>query len=101
MENIIDSIGNPLKMGSFVIYHSTGSKGHVTDIMKDEEGTWILLDSTDLYYRTDVITVIEKIKDKEIGEKIFTHEDVSMILEKEKEAAKASEMGDVSLESGG
>lgn len=101
MEAIVDSIGNPLDIGSFVLYYPTGTKGHVTEIMKDKEGVWILLDKTDLYYRTDIITVIGKTKDKEIGEKIFTREDMSTVLEKEKEAAKVSEMGDVSLESGG
>lgn len=97
----VDSIGNPLNIGSFVLYYPTGTKGHVTEIMKDEEGIWALLDNTNLYYRTDVITVINKTKDKEIGEKIFTREEVGMVLEKEKDAAKVSEMGDVSLESGG
>lgn len=96
-----DSIGNPLDIGSFVVYSPTGTKGHVTEIMKDEEGTWVLLDKTNLYYRIDVVTVIKKIKDKEIGEKVFTREEVDMVLEKEKEAAKVSEMSDVSLESGG
>lgn len=100
-ELAIDSIGNPLEIGSFVIYDPTGTKGHVTEIMEDEDGIWVLLDKTNLYYKTEVITLIKKTKDKEIGEKIFTREDVDKMLEKEKETAKTTEMGDVSLESGG
>lgn len=100
-EMVTDSIGIPLEIGCFVLYHPTGTKGHVTEIMEDEEGTWVLLDSTNLYYKVEVVTVIKKIKDKEIGEKIFTREEVDAALEKEKEAAKVTEMGDVSLESGG
>ena len=96
-----DSSGKSMKLGNFVVYNPTGTKGYITEIMEDKEGMWALVDKTNLYYKTNVLTVIGEIKEKEIGEKIFTHEEVNIVLEKEKEAAKISEMGDVSLESGG
>jgi len=95
-----DSTGSPLQVGSVVLYSATGTKGTVTEIMSDDEGVWALLDKTNLYYKTEVLTAIRKIEEKEIGEKLFTREEVSEVLEKQKDASKA-EMSDVSLESGG
>ena len=99
VHNTIDT-GASLQVGSFVLYAPTGTKGYVTEIMHDEDGTWALVDKTDLYYKTEVLTVIEKVEDKELGEKAFTVEEIDKKLEKEKEAAP-TEMSDVSLESGG
>ncbi len=95
-----DSAGNPLHTGNFVLYAPTGTKGHVTEIMSDEEGTWAFIDKTSLYYKTEILTLIKKEDEKELGEKIFTREEVSERLEKEKEAVP-TEMSDVSVESGG
>ncbi len=97
---IFDSGGNPLQIGSSVLYAPTGTKGNITEIMSDGEGTWALLDKTNLYYKPEVLTVIKEVEEKEIGEKIFTREEVGEKLEKEKEAAP-TEMSDVSVESGG
>ncbi len=97
---VSDSAGNQLHVGSFVLYSPTGTRGHVTEIMSDEDGTWALVDKTNLYYKTEVLTLIKTVEEKELGEKVFTREEVSEKLEKEKEAAPA-EMSDVSLESGG
>ena len=97
---ILDSAGNPLHVGSSVLYRATGTKGYITEIMTDEEGTWALVDKTNLYYKTEALTIIKDIEDKEAGEKVFTREEVGEKLEKEKETAP-TEMSDVSLESGG
>lgn len=97
----IDMKGNPLQIGNFVEYTNTGTKGHVTEIITDEEGSWALIDKTNLYYKAEVLKIIKKISDKEVGEKIFSREEINEALEKQKEASKAVEMGDVSLESGG
>lgn len=95
-----DSAGNPLNVGSFVIYTPTGTKGNVTEIVSDEEGTWALVDKTNLYYKTEVLKTIRQVEEKYLSEKIFTREEVNEALEKQKEAPTA-EMGDVSVESGG
>lgn len=97
----IDMKGMPIQIGNFVEYANTGTKGHVIEIITDEEGSWVLIDKTDLYYKAEVLKIIEKITDKEVGEKIFSREEINEALEKQKEASKAAEMGDVSLESGG
>lgn len=99
-EGILDIEGNPLHVGSFVLYAPTGTKGNVAEIMSDDEGVWALVDKTNLYYKPEVLRVMREEKEKEIGEKIFTREEVGEKLEKEKEAAP-TEMSDVSVESGG
>jgi hypothetical protein len=97
---VSDSAGNPLNVGSFVLYAPTGTKGNVTEIVSDQEGTWALVDKTNLYYKTEVLKTIQQVEEKELGEKLFTREEINETLEKQKEAGKA-EMSDVSVESGG
>lgn len=96
----VDSIGNSLHVGNFVIYEPTGTKGKITELISNEDGAWALVDKTDLLYRTEVLTNIKEFGEEEIGEKEFSREEVSEVLEKEKEFAP-TEMDDVSLESGG
>jgi len=97
---VSDSAGNPLHVGSFVLYTNTGTKGNVIEIVSDEEGTWALVDKTNLYYKTEVLKIINPFEEKELGEKILTREEVNEVLEKQKDASNA-EMSDVSVESGG
>jgi hypothetical protein len=97
---VSDSAGNPLHVGSFVLYTNTGTKGNVIEIISDEEGTWALVDKTNLYYKTEVLKTINPVEEKELGEKILTREEVNEVLEKQKETGNA-EMSDVSVESGG
>ena len=99
-KEVTDSTGNPLHVGSFVMYSATGTRGTVTEILSDDEGAWALIDKTNLYYKTEVLNIIKKTEEKELAEKEFTREEVSEAVEKEKEAANA-EMSDVSVESGG
>jgi len=96
-----DISGNPLKIGSFVEYINTGTKGTVTEIISDDEGLWALIDKTNLYYRPDVLRLLRTLDEKELGEKTFSREEINEALEKQKESSKLAEMGDVSLESGG
>jgi len=51
----LDANGQSIEKGSVVKYINTGTVGYVEDIRSDEDGTWILIDTTDLYYLTDYI----------------------------------------------
>ena len=95
-----DSAGNPLHVGSYVLYAATGTKGKVTEILSDEGGTWALVDRTELYYKTEVLTAIEQELGEETGEKQFTREEINDALEKQQEAVP-DQMDDTCLESGG
>ena len=96
-----DIAGNPLKIGSFVEYVNTGTKGTVTEIISDDEGVWALIDKTNLCYKPEVLRIIRTVDEKELQEKTFSREEIDEALEKQKESSKLAEMGDVSLESGG
>jgi hypothetical protein len=97
---VTDSAGNPLQVGSFVIYEPTGTKGVITEIFSDDEGTWGLVDKTNLLYKTEVLRIISSVHEKELEEKEFSVEEVSDRLEKEKEFAP-TEMDHSNVESGG
>ncbi|CAB3289591.1 conserved protein of unknown function [Methanocaldococcus lauensis] len=79
-----------IKVGDYVVYVNTGTKGRVVDIRKDEEGNiWVLLDNN-LMYRPHLLRVIEKYKITERKEDI---EDVVKEIEKEElETEKLSDM---------
>ena len=56
-----DIAGNPLQIGNFVEYANTGTRGNVTEIISDDEGTWALIDKTNLYYKTEILRIIKKV----------------------------------------
>jgi hypothetical protein len=95
-----DISGNPLKIGSFVEYINTGTKGTVTEIISDDEGVWALIDKTNLCYKPDVLRIISRAEEKELAEKILSREEINEALEKQKEATKL-ESGEGSQVGGG
>ncbi|GFO97683.1 hypothetical protein ig2599ANME_1890 [groundwater metagenome] len=95
-----DLAGSPIRIGSIVLYSATGTRGTVTELMSDEDGTWALLDKTNLFYKTEVLKTIEKMDEKEPGEKQFTRDEVNQALEKQKEFVP-TEMDHSNVESGG
>lgn len=96
-----DISGNPLKIGSFVEYVNTGTKGTVTEIISDDEGVWVLIDKTNLYYKPDVLRLIRTVDEKEPGEKRFSREEINEALEKQKDSSLSFEIGEGSQVSGG
>jgi hypothetical protein len=95
-----DMSGNPLKIGSFVEYVNTGTKGTVTEIISDDEGVWALIDKTNLCYKPDVLRIISRVEEKELAEKILSREEINEALEKQTEATTL-ESGEGSQVGGG
>lgn len=54
-----DINGMPIKIGTAVKYINSDTVGFVTDIKKDADGVWALVDKTDLYYKVEVLVVTE------------------------------------------
>ncbi|WP_457620613.1 DUF2098 domain-containing protein [Methanopyrus sp.] len=73
-----------LKVGDYARYVRTGTVGKVVDIKEREDGRWIQLDSTGLYYREDYV---EKVEKEESKEKEGT--DIEEVVEKIKELKEA------------
>lgn len=97
---VLDSAGSPMKVGNMVLYTPTGTKGKVIEIMSDDEGTWALVDKTNLYYKTEILKTIKTADEKELLEKKVTLEEVSETLERQKEFVP-TEMDHSNVESGG
>ncbi|MGB9200943.1 DUF2098 domain-containing protein [Methanobacterium sp.] len=53
-----DVRGKPIQKGIHVRYTGTGSAGEAVDFKTDDQGTWVLLDTTDLWYKTNSLEVI-------------------------------------------
>lgn len=53
-----DVRGKPILKGVHVRYTGTGSAGEAVDFKSDDNGTWVLLDTTDLWYKTEFVEVI-------------------------------------------
>lgn len=67
----LDINGNPVAAGDAVRYLNTGTTGKVLDVRKDGEGIWAQIDTTGLYYRVDVLVIIDasELKQKKEVEK--------------------------------
>jgi hypothetical protein len=90
---IPDSHGRNIEIGGHVRYNGTGSSGEVLALRSDIEGTWAKLDSTNLWYNSRYLEVINKeeylkLKKREARKKIQKADDES---EKEEMAKKTIE----------
>lgn len=47
-------------IGSHARYSGTGSTGEIIDVKTDEKGTWAKIDTTELWYNTRFIEVINE-----------------------------------------
>jgi hypothetical protein len=81
-----DVRGKPIRKGVHVRYTGTGSAGEAVDFKSDDEGTWVLLDTTDLWYKTKFLEVMgESEYNKLKNHTIFkTEEKQADIKDKEK-----------------
>lgn len=68
-----DMNGNPIVIGSYVLYINTGSAGQVIEIKQEEDTTWVLMDTTGLYYNVEALVItdadaVKVKKEREEGE---------------------------------
>jgi hypothetical protein len=53
-----DVRGKPIQKGVHVRYTGTGSAGEVINFKSDDNGAWVLLDTTDLWYKSEFLEII-------------------------------------------
>jgi hypothetical protein len=84
----------PIKVGDTVKYVNSDTISLVTEIKKDEHGkVWVLLESTDLWYREETLEPTE-IKAKEKKEdREFTSEELEERFRKQRETMQAFDLG--------
>jgi Uncharacterized protein conserved in archaea len=79
---VSDSCGKPITKGSYVIYNGTGTIGKVADIKTQDDGTWVKLEDTDLWYKINYLQATSKIEKS--GLKKETREDLKEKLKNQK-----------------
>jgi len=94
---VITAVGRnkkPINVGDTVKYINSDTVSRVTEIKKDEQGkVWVLLDSTDLWYREETLEPTEtKAKEKK-EEREFTAEELKERFRKEREAMQGFDLG--------
>ena len=61
---VVDTCGKTITEGSYVIYGGTGTIGKVSGIKKLDEDIWAKIDSTDLWYKSNTLQVVDKADEK-------------------------------------
>jgi hypothetical protein len=90
-----------IKEDSLVRYKGTGTTGIVKVLKEDDDGqTWAFLDSTGLYYRLDMLELIEKPPERKELEGM-TLEQIQERFKQTQEMMDAAKMQDDNLETGG
>lgn len=94
---LTDKQGREIKVGTYVIYPTTGTIGEVLEIKQEDNTTWVLLqydELTRLWYNTDYLEVTDKRykKEKEDNPQSETLEDE--ILEEQLDKSFAQELSD-------
>lgn len=56
----VDSCGKSISHGSYVLYSGTGTIGKVSDIKTMDNETWAKIDSTNLWYKSSSLQVVNK-----------------------------------------
>jgi hypothetical protein len=55
---VIDVRGKPILKGFQVRYAGTGSAGEAVDFKSDDKGTWVLVNTTNLWYNSESLEVM-------------------------------------------
>ena len=89
----VDICGKSISAGQYVLYEGTGTIGKVSDIKTIKNDIWAKIDTTDLWYKSNTLQVVDKSEEKlrktskeDIKEKIkkmkkLVDEDVDMSSE--------------------
>ncbi|MCL7411050.1 MAG: DUF2098 domain-containing protein [Methanosarcinaceae archaeon] len=96
-----DINGTIIGIGTRVKYINTDTIGVVTDIQKDSDGDWALVDTTDLYYNVKALEVTDAVMKAEVGDHKATTDDAAYYLKKRDEAMGAQKIEDATQATGG
>ncbi|MGZ7050375.1 MAG: DUF2098 domain-containing protein [Methanobacterium sp.] len=57
---VVDVCGNSIMAGSYVLYGGTGTIGKVSEVKTMGEDTWAKIDTTNLWYKTNNLQIVDK-----------------------------------------
>ena len=101
-----DSMTRNILKGAHVRYTGTGSAGEVLDLRSDEEGLWAKVDTTELWYNTRYLEVLDeeeyqKLKSREFRGRVskFNEEADEKQVTKKKVDSLKKQLEDVDMSS--
>lgn len=100
-EVALDLYGRPIKRGDPVRYLGTGTTGKVKDILKDSEGVWVVLDTTELLYKPEYLVYGEEVKKRHEEEVTYTLDEIIRLQEQRAEKLREIEADHENIETGG
>jgi len=90
---VITAIGRndkPISVGDVVKYVNTDTISRVNEIKEDEQGVWVLLEATNLWYKDETLEPTDiELKEKE-EKKEFKAEEIREKLESTKDISSSS-----------
>lgn len=94
---VVTAVGRnnkPINVGDVVKYVNTDTISRVSEIKKDEQGVWVLLEATNLWYRDETLELTDasKLKEKK-EERELTAEEMEKRIKKEIETMAAFDVG--------
>lgn len=57
---VFDARGLEITLDSHVRYVDTGTMGKVIDLKSESGSEWVMLDKTELWYRSDLVELLEE-----------------------------------------
>ena len=96
-----DINGTVIEIGTRVKYINTDTIGVVTDIKRDPDGEWALVDKTDLYYNVKALELTDVEIKVDTGEHEVTASDAAQYLKKQAEAMGSRKFEEVTSSTGG
>ncbi|HEY0196358.1 MAG TPA: DUF2098 domain-containing protein [Methanobacterium sp.] len=104
---VADARGKNILKGSHVRYTGTGSAGEVLDIKTDDEGSWAKIDTTNLWYNSEFLELINQreyerieLRGKQFKEKVDKEDRIQTKEDNIEKAAKLKkQLEDVDMSS--
>ena len=93
---VFDARGLEIALDSYVRYVDTGTIGKVVDVKTEEDIEWVKLDKTDLWYRSNLVELLD---DKDIKKSTFYDDEGGDEIDVEAMKEKASALEDMQMDS--
>ncbi len=93
---VFDARGLEIALDSYVRYVDTGTIGKVVDVKTGDDIEWVKLDKTDLWYRSNLVELLD---DKDIKKSTFYDDEGEDEIDVEAMKEKASALEDMQMDS--
>ncbi len=80
-----DARDHVITVGAHVKYEGTHTRGKVTEIQTEGDHQWVLLDSTNLFYDSKHLEVVDETAEKEVDKEVQSLDEFRKRLEEKRE----------------